>query len=118
MTIEAHGLEIRIGARLLLAPTDFTVSKGDRIGLVGRNGAGKTTLTRVITGEALPSSGTVRTTGKLGYLPPGHPCGRPGAISTGPHNERAQYLFYYFTAAQSRKRYDRSCTDGKGYAQI
>lgn len=69
MTIEAHGLEIRIGARLLLAPTDFTVSKGDRIGLVGRNGAGKTTLTRVITGEALPSSGTVRTTGKLGYLP-------------------------------------------------
>lgn len=69
MTIEAHGLEIRIGARLLLAPTDFTVSKGDRIGLVGRNGAGKTTLMRVITGEALPSSGTVRTTGKLGYLP-------------------------------------------------
>ena len=51
MAIEAHGLEIRIGARLLLAPTDFIVSRGDRIGLVGRNGAGKTTLTRVITGS-------------------------------------------------------------------
>lgn len=69
MTIEAHGLEIRIGARLLLSPTDFIISPGDRIGLVGRNGAGKTTLTKVITGETLPSSGTVRVSGKLGYLP-------------------------------------------------
>lgn len=69
MAIEAHGLEIRIGARLLLAPTDFIVSKGDRIGLVGRNGAGKTTLTRVITGQALPSAGNVKVSGKLGYLP-------------------------------------------------
>ncbi|MFC2373902.1 MAG: ATP-binding cassette domain-containing protein, partial [Parascardovia denticolens] len=69
MAIEAHGLEIRIGARLLLAPTDFIVSRGDRIGLVGRNGAGKTTLTRVITGQALPSAGSVKVSGKLGYLP-------------------------------------------------
>ena len=46
MAIEAQGLEIQIGARTLLHPTDFHVSKGDKIGLVGRNGAGKTTLTR------------------------------------------------------------------------
>ena len=55
MAIEAQGLEIRIGARQLLAPTDFHVAKGDRIGLVGRNGAGKTTLTRVIIGQTLPA---------------------------------------------------------------
>ncbi|MBI0063557.1 ABC-F family ATP-binding cassette domain-containing protein [Bifidobacterium polysaccharolyticum] len=69
MAIEAQGLEIRIGARLLLQATDFHVTKGDRIGLVGRNGAGKTTLTRVITGDMLPSAGKVRVTGQLGYLP-------------------------------------------------
>lgn len=69
MPIEARQLEIRIGARQLLKPTDFHVGKGDKIGLVGRNGAGKTTLTRVITGEVLPSGGTVRVSGKLGYLP-------------------------------------------------
>ncbi len=69
MSIDARGLEIRIGARLLLAPTDFHVGKGDRIGLVGRNGAGKTTLTRVITQEMLPSAGKVTIGGKLGYLP-------------------------------------------------
>ena len=69
MAIEAKGLEIQIGARTLLHPTDFHVSKGDKIGLVGRNGAGKTTLTRVITGDMLPTAGKVRVSGKLGYLP-------------------------------------------------
>ena len=69
MAISAQGLEIRIGARQLLAPTDFHVSAGDRIGLVGRNGAGKTTLTRVITGDMLPAAGKVTYSGKLGYLP-------------------------------------------------
>ena len=69
MAIEGKGLEIRIGARTLLHPTDFHVSAGDKIGLVGRNGAGKTTLTRVVTGDMLPSAGSVRVSGKLGYLP-------------------------------------------------
>ena len=63
MAIEAQGLEIQIGARTLLHPTDFHVSKGDKIGLVGRNGAGKTTLTRVIIDEMLPAGGKVRVTG-------------------------------------------------------
>ncbi len=58
MPIEAQGLEIQIGARTLLHPTNFHVSKGDKIGLVGRNGAGKTTLTRVITGDLLPTAGS------------------------------------------------------------
>ena len=55
MAIEVQGLEIQIGARTLLHPTNFHVAKGDKIGLVGRNGAGKTTLTRVITGDMLPT---------------------------------------------------------------
>lgn len=69
MAIEVQGLEIQIGARTLLHPTNFHVAKGDKIGLVGRNGAGKTTLTRVITGDMLPTAGKVRVSGKLGYLP-------------------------------------------------
>ncbi len=69
MAIEGKGLEIRIGARVILHPTDFHVAAGDKIGLVGRNGAGKTTLTRVITGDMLPTAGAVRVSGRLGYLP-------------------------------------------------
>lgn len=69
MAIDAQGLTIQIGARTLLNPTDFHVTKGDKIGLVGRNGAGKTTLTRVITAETLPADGSVKVSGSLGYLP-------------------------------------------------
>ena len=47
MAIEAQGLEIQIGARTLLHPTNFHGAKGDKIGLVGRNGRGKTTLLRL-----------------------------------------------------------------------
>ena len=68
MAIEAQGLEIQIGARTLLPPTDFHVAKGDKIGLVGRNGAGKTTLTRVITGDMLSNSGKVSVSGADGHI--------------------------------------------------
>ena len=67
--ITASGIEIRAGAQLLLDGATFRVGKGDRVGLVGRNGAGKTTMTRVLAGEAEPASGTVSSTGTVGYLP-------------------------------------------------
>jgi ATPase subunit of ABC transporter with duplicated ATPase domains len=67
--IVASGIELRAGARLLLADASFQVAEGDRIGLVGRNGAGKTTLAKVLSGNGQPASGTVRNTGTVGYLP-------------------------------------------------
>ena len=67
--IVASGIELRAGARLLLADASFQVAEGDRIGLVGRNGAGKTTLAKVLSGSALPAAGTVRHSGTVGYLP-------------------------------------------------
>src|SRR6202012_3388369 len=66
--IVASGIELRAGARLLLADASFQVAEGDRIGLVGRNGAGKTTLAKVLSGTALPAAGTVRASGTVGYL--------------------------------------------------
>ena len=59
MAIEAQGLEIQIGARTLLHPTNFHVAKGDKIGLVGRNGAGKTTTLHTITGLVPAKSGSI-----------------------------------------------------------
>jgi ATPase subunit of ABC transporter with duplicated ATPase domains len=67
--ISAHQLEVRAGARLLMHDASFRVGPGDKVGLVGRNGAGKTTLTRILAGEGLPASGTVTSTGSVGYLP-------------------------------------------------
>jgi ATPase subunit of ABC transporter with duplicated ATPase domains len=67
--ITAHQLEVRAGARLLMADVSFRVGAGDKVGLVGRNGAGKTTLTKILAGEGLPAAGRVETTGDVGYLP-------------------------------------------------
>jgi ATPase subunit of ABC transporter with duplicated ATPase domains len=67
--IAASGLQLRAGAQLLLEGASFQIGPGDKVGLVGRNGAGKTTLARVLAGEALPATGTVRRSEAIGYLP-------------------------------------------------
>ncbi|WP_179022802.1 ABC-F family ATP-binding cassette domain-containing protein [Streptomyces sp. IMTB 2501] len=66
--IIARDVELRAGARLLLSGTSFTVSPGDRIGLVGRNGAGKTTLMTALAGHSRPSAGTITHTGSVDFL--------------------------------------------------
>ncbi|GAA2002193.1 ABC-F family ATP-binding cassette domain-containing protein [Nakamurella flavida] len=67
--ITATGLELRAGARILLADTNVRLQHGDRIGLVGRNGAGKTTTLRVLADEGIPYAGSVSRKGPIGYLP-------------------------------------------------
>ncbi|MCI9273821.1 MAG: ABC-F type ribosomal protection protein [Clostridiales bacterium] len=62
---EISGLSIRYGDRVVCAPPDFTVSSGERVALVGKNGCGKTSLLRLVAGEDVPHTGTVRTPGGL-----------------------------------------------------
>lgn len=66
--ITARDVELRAGARLLLTGVSFTVSPGDRIGLVGRNGAGKTTLMTALAGHSGPTAGDIVRTGPVGFL--------------------------------------------------
>jgi ATPase subunit of ABC transporter with duplicated ATPase domains len=77
----AHQLEVRAGARLLMENVSFRVASGDKVGLVGRNGAGKTTLTKILAGEALPASGSVQTSGEVGYLPQDPRIGDPEVLA-------------------------------------
>ena len=79
--ITAQQLEVRAGARLLMENVSFRVAAGDKVGLVGRNGAGKTTLTKILAGEALPASGTVKSTGEVGYLPQDPRIGDPEVLA-------------------------------------
>lgn len=67
--LTVSNIELAAGGRILLSGASFQIAPGDRIGLVGRNGAGKTTLTRVLAGETLPASGSVRAFGPVAYLP-------------------------------------------------
>jgi len=76
-----HDLEIRVGARMLMSGVSFQVSRGDKIGLVGRNGAGKTTLTKTLAGETLPTDGKIERTGEIGYLPQDPRSGDPEMLA-------------------------------------
>ena len=47
---------------------NFTLNKGDRLGILGLNGAGKSTLLKVIAGVLKATEGTVTTKGKIAPL--------------------------------------------------
>jgi ABC transport system ATP-binding/permease protein len=57
--LNAQGLSKAYGANPLFQNVSFTVSEGDRIGLIGPNGSGKTTLLRILAGETTPDAGNV-----------------------------------------------------------
>jgi branched-chain amino acid transport system ATP-binding protein len=61
--IQAQGLHTHYGASHILRGVDFTVGKGQTIGLMGRNGMGKTTLLKSLMGIVKPSGGTVHVKG-------------------------------------------------------
>ena len=48
---------LHYGNLALLEALDLSISRGNKIGLLGRNGAGKTTLLKVLAGEIVPESG-------------------------------------------------------------
>jgi branched-chain amino acid transport system ATP-binding protein len=57
--LEARGLAAGYGASQVLRGIDFTVHRGETIGLMGRNGMGKTTLIRTLLGLLPAQAGSV-----------------------------------------------------------
>lgn len=54
---------------ILFKDINFSISAGEKIGLIGRNGTGKSTLLKIISGLQTPSSGKVSLDNeKIGYL--------------------------------------------------
>ena len=48
-----------------LAGVDFTIHRGEAIGLVGTNGSGKSTLLQILSGTTLPTRGSMRVHGRV-----------------------------------------------------
>jgi branched-chain amino acid transport system ATP-binding protein len=64
LLIDAKGLQTYYGASHILRGIDFSVARGETIGLMGRNGMGKSTLLKSLMGLVKPRSGTVTVMGR------------------------------------------------------
>ena len=62
--IDARNLNTYYGASHILRGIDFTVGRGETVGLMGRNGMGKSTLLKSLMGLVKPRSGTVHVMGR------------------------------------------------------
>ena len=79
LILTAEGLSKAYTEKVLLQSVSLSVSRGDKIGVVGLNGAGKSTLLRILAGEETPDAGTVTTAGgvRTAYLSQS-PCPKNG----------------------------------------
>lgn len=57
---EVTGLSKSFGDHVVVKDLDFTLMRGDRLGLIGPNGAGKSTLIKLILGKLKPDAGKVK----------------------------------------------------------
>ena len=55
--LSAKGLAKRFGVAPLFQNLAFTVSEGERIGVIGPNGSGKSTLLEILSGRMQPDNG-------------------------------------------------------------
>jgi ATP-binding cassette subfamily F protein uup len=58
--VDVDGVTMTRPERDLLRDVSLTLSRGDRVGVVGINGTGKSTLLRILAGTEQPEAGTVR----------------------------------------------------------
>lgn len=58
--LEVTNLTVAFPDKTLYRDASFELYKGEHLGVTGQNGAGKSTLIRLLTGEAVPDSGSIR----------------------------------------------------------
>jgi ATP-binding cassette subfamily F protein uup len=60
LVVEAKAISFFRGERAIVRDFTTTITRGDRVGLIGPNGSGKTTLLQLLLGELEPDTGTIR----------------------------------------------------------
>ena len=57
--LSVHSATYQVRDRILLNDISINLPKGKLYGLIGHNGSGKSTLIKLLSGELVPSSGSV-----------------------------------------------------------
>ena len=68
--VRLHDVSKGYDSKMVIREVFFRLSKGDRVGLIGKNGVGKTTVLKLILGQEEPDEGTVEVNDdvKMGYF--------------------------------------------------
>jgi energy-coupling factor transporter ATP-binding protein EcfA2 len=108
------------GGPPVLDAVDLEVARGEIVVLEGPNGSGKTTLARIAAGLLEPAAGSIRRTGRAGYLPQD-----PGrylvaehvldevAMAVGGDQERARAALARADLAWALERHPRDLSSGE-----
>lgn len=74
--LEVQGLTKRFGGFTAVNNVDFSLAKGEILGLIGPNGSGKSTIFNMLSGALRPNAGSVRLEGReIAGVPPHFICG-------------------------------------------
>ncbi len=60
LVVEARNVSFHRGDRAIVKDFSTTITRGDRVGLIGPNGSGKTTLLRLLLGQLEPDAGSIK----------------------------------------------------------
>ena len=63
-----RGAENTVGSFCALDNINFSVKRGECVGIIGRNGSGKSTLLRMLSGMTSPDSGEIKTRGSVSAM--------------------------------------------------
>jgi ATP-binding cassette subfamily F protein uup len=60
LVVEARNVSFHRGERPIVQDFSTSITRGDRVGLIGPNGSGKTTLLRLLLGQLEPDAGSIK----------------------------------------------------------
>ena len=63
--MEVEDVSLAFGDRQLFDGATFTISPGERLGIIGRNGTGKSSLLKILTGQLTSPTGQIHRQSRL-----------------------------------------------------